>query len=117
MGWRWMDCWGVRQRGSNIGAYIQTGKTSCRSPPVPTDNLQRPLTIAQPDTDQTLQHFGVVGDTYSMTTSDDQTRSRLLLQILISFSQKTMASPSLCSTCFVSSQMADASDISNTSTW
>jgi quercetin dioxygenase-like cupin family protein len=45
-------------------------------PPVPPDGLQRSLTIAQPDTDQTLQHIGLVGDTYTVTVSGDDTNGR-----------------------------------------
>ena len=45
-------------------------------PPVPPDDLQRSLTIAQPDTDQTLQHIGLVGDTYTATGSGDDTNGR-----------------------------------------
>jgi len=45
-------------------------------PPVPPDDLQRSLTIAQPDTDQTLQHIGLVGDTYTITVSGDDTNGR-----------------------------------------
>ena len=45
-------------------------------PPLPPDDPQRSLTIAQPDTDQTLPHIGVVGDTYTITVSGDQTNGR-----------------------------------------
>lgn len=34
-------------------------------PPLPPDDLQRNLTVAQPDTDQKLPHIGLVGDTYT----------------------------------------------------
>ena len=45
-------------------------------PPLPPDDTQRTLTIAQPDTDQSLPHIGVVGDTYTLTVSGDQTNGR-----------------------------------------
>jgi quercetin dioxygenase-like cupin family protein len=45
-------------------------------PPLPPDDTKRTLTIAQPDTDQTLPHIGVVGDTYTITVSGDQTNGR-----------------------------------------
>jgi quercetin dioxygenase-like cupin family protein len=45
-------------------------------PPRPPDDPQRSLTIAQPDTDQSLPHIGVVGDTYTITVSGDQTNGR-----------------------------------------
>lgn len=45
-------------------------------PPLPGDDLQRSLTFAQPDTDQTLPHIGLVGDTYTITVSGNQTNGR-----------------------------------------
>ena len=45
-------------------------------PPLPADDLQRTLVVAQPDTDQTLIHIGLVGDTYTITLSGDQTNGR-----------------------------------------
>ena len=39
-------------------------------PPLPPDDPKRNLTIAQPDTDESLPHIGVVGDTYTITVSD-----------------------------------------------
>ncbi len=45
-------------------------------PPLPADNLQRNLTISQPNTDQTLPHIGLVGDTYTITVSGDDTNGR-----------------------------------------
>ncbi len=45
-------------------------------PPLPADDLQRNLTIAQPDKDQTLQHIGLVGDTYTLTVSGNETNGR-----------------------------------------
>ena len=34
-------------------------------PPIPPDDLQRHITLAQPDKDQNLPHIGIVGDTYT----------------------------------------------------
>jgi quercetin dioxygenase-like cupin family protein len=45
-------------------------------PPLPPDDLKRNLTIAQPDTDQSLPHIGIVGDTYTITVSGDETNGR-----------------------------------------
>jgi quercetin dioxygenase-like cupin family protein len=45
-------------------------------PPLPPDDLQRKLTLARPDTDQTLPHIGLVGDTYTITVSGDETNDR-----------------------------------------
>jgi quercetin dioxygenase-like cupin family protein len=45
-------------------------------PAVPPDDLKRHLTIAQIDKDQGLQHIGLVGDTYTITVSGDDTAGR-----------------------------------------
>jgi hypothetical protein len=45
-------------------------------PPLPPDDLQRSLTIAQPDGNEMLPHIGIVGDTYTITVSGDQTNGR-----------------------------------------
>ena len=45
-------------------------------PPLPPDDLQRTLTLARPDSDQTLPHIGLVGDTYTITVSGDETNGR-----------------------------------------
>jgi quercetin dioxygenase-like cupin family protein len=45
-------------------------------PPLPPDDLKRTLTLARPDSDQTLPHIGLVGDTYTITVSGDETAGR-----------------------------------------
>ncbi|HXM13260.1 MAG TPA: cupin domain-containing protein [Terriglobales bacterium] len=45
-------------------------------PPLPPDDPKRNLTIARPDTDESLPHLGVVGDTYTITISGDETDGR-----------------------------------------
>jgi quercetin dioxygenase-like cupin family protein len=45
-------------------------------PAVPPDDLKRDLTIAQIDKDPGLQHIGLVGDTYTITVSSDDTAGR-----------------------------------------
>ncbi|MGB6688822.1 MAG: cupin domain-containing protein [Terracidiphilus sp.] len=45
-------------------------------PPLPPDDFERSLTIAQPDGNETLPHIGIVGDTYTITLSGDQTNGR-----------------------------------------
>jgi quercetin dioxygenase-like cupin family protein len=45
-------------------------------PPLPPDDPKRNLTLAQPDTDESLPHIGVVGDTYTITVSGDETNGR-----------------------------------------
>ena len=45
-------------------------------PPLPPDDLQRSLTIAQPDRNEKLPHIGIVGDTYTITVPGDRTNGR-----------------------------------------
>ena len=45
-------------------------------PEVPPDDLKRNLTIAQPGTDEGLPHIGLVGDTYTITVTGDDTGGR-----------------------------------------
>ena len=44
--------------------------------PVPADDLNRSLKLAEPDTDQALPHIGLVGDTYTITVSGEDTNGR-----------------------------------------
>ena len=50
-------------------------KTSENSP-LPPDDLSRHLTVSQPDRGQTLPHIGLVGDTYTVTVSGEDTAGR-----------------------------------------
>ncbi len=43
---------------------------------LPPDNLKRSLTIAKPDQDQSLPHIGLVGDTYTITVSGEDTAGK-----------------------------------------
>ena len=45
-------------------------------PPIPPDDPNRSLTLASPDTDQSLAHLGLVGDTYTITVTGEQTAGR-----------------------------------------
>ena len=45
-------------------------------PPVPPDDLARTLTIARPNEDQGMPHIGLVGDTYTITVSGEDTNGR-----------------------------------------
>ena len=47
--------------------------------PVPADNLQRTLTVAEPDHSPGLCHLGVVGDTYTILLSGKDTNGRYCL--------------------------------------
>ena len=47
--------------------------------PIPPDNLRRNLTFASPDKDQNLPHIGIVGDTYTILISGEDTDGRYCL--------------------------------------
>jgi quercetin dioxygenase-like cupin family protein len=53
--------------------------TSQPATPIPADNPQRSLKIAKPDTDQSLPHIGLVGDTYTVVLSGNDTNGRYCL--------------------------------------
>jgi quercetin dioxygenase-like cupin family protein len=47
--------------------------------PLPADNLARNLKVARPDTDESLPHIGLVGDTYTILLSGADTEGRYCL--------------------------------------
>jgi hypothetical protein len=47
--------------------------------PIPADSPLRHLTVARPNKDQSLPHLGVVGDTYTILLSGDDTDGRYSL--------------------------------------
>lgn len=49
------------------------------TPAIPPDDPQRSLTLARPETDQSLPHIGVVGDTYTILLSGADTAGRFCL--------------------------------------
>jgi quercetin dioxygenase-like cupin family protein len=51
-------------------------KSSAAFSPVPPDDPKRNLTLAQPDIDQGLPHIGVVGDTYTIAVTGQETNGR-----------------------------------------
>jgi len=53
--------------------------TSQPESPIPPDDLQRNVKIADPDKDQNLPHLGVVGDTYTVLLTGDDTDGRYCL--------------------------------------
>ena len=57
----------------------KTLERSLEYPPLPADDLDRNITIAQPETDQTLPHIGLAGDTYTVLISGDETNGRFCL--------------------------------------
>ena len=48
-------------------------------PPLPPDDLSRSLILASADTDAALPHIGLVGDTYTLTLTGEQTAGRFCL--------------------------------------
>ncbi len=46
------------------------------STPIPADDSQRQSKLARPDADQSLPHFGLVGDTYTILLSGEDTNGR-----------------------------------------
>src|SRR5712675_1372570 len=46
---------------------------------IPPDDLRRALTLAQPDKNQSLPHIGIVGDTYTILLTGDDTNGRFCL--------------------------------------
>ena len=58
------------------------GSSAISTPPismVPLDDLNRVLTLAQPDKDQNLTHIGIVGDTYTLLVTGGATAGRFCL--------------------------------------
>jgi len=47
--------------------------------PVPPDDLARDLTVARPDSDQSLPHIGLVGDTYTILVTGEQSAGKYTL--------------------------------------
>jgi quercetin dioxygenase-like cupin family protein len=47
--------------------------------PIPPDDQSRQLTVARPDEDQSLPHIGLVGDTYTILVTGDDTAGRYTL--------------------------------------
>ena len=47
--------------------------------PIPSDDPDRQLTVARPDSDETLPHIGLVGDTYTILVSGRDTGGRYTL--------------------------------------
>jgi quercetin dioxygenase-like cupin family protein len=47
--------------------------------PIPPDDPHRHLTVARPDSDERLPHFGVVGDTYTVLVAGADTAGRYTL--------------------------------------
>jgi quercetin dioxygenase-like cupin family protein len=55
------------------------GPATSQHPAIPPDDPQRQLAVARPDEDQALRHLGVVGDTYTILLSGEDTAGRYTL--------------------------------------
>jgi quercetin dioxygenase-like cupin family protein len=55
------------------------GTTPSAAASIPPDDLTRRLTVARPDQDQTLQHLGLVGDTYTILVAGSDTNGAYTL--------------------------------------
>ena len=53
--------------------------TSQPASPIPNDDPKRGLKVARPDTDESLPHIGLVGDTYTILLSGEATNGRYCL--------------------------------------
>lgn len=53
--------------------------TAQSATPLPADDPSHPLRIARPDTDESLPHFGLVGDTYTVLLGGEETNGRYCL--------------------------------------
>src|SRR5215210_379484 len=56
-----------------------SGASSRPAPTIPPDDPQRNLVLARPDEDQNLPHIGMVGDTYTILLSGEDTAGRYAL--------------------------------------
>src|SRR5512132_3141647 len=58
---------------------IRSGIKTRLNMETPPDDLQRVLTLAQPDKNQSLPHIGIVGDTYTILLTGEDTNGRFCL--------------------------------------
>jgi quercetin dioxygenase-like cupin family protein len=58
---------------------VTDSPASPQHPAIPPDDPHRQLAVARPDEDQSLPHLGVVGDTYTILLSGDDTAGRYTL--------------------------------------
>jgi quercetin dioxygenase-like cupin family protein len=57
----------------------QAGAVKHAGAGIPADNLERALAVARPNSDEKLEHLGVVGDTYTILLSGKDTAGRFCL--------------------------------------
>jgi hypothetical protein len=55
---------------------IDQSNASAQHSPIPADDLTRQLTWCAPNTDESLPHLALVGDTYTILVSGEETAGR-----------------------------------------
>src|SRR5216110_380038 len=70
---------GVQRATGTNKLMNKHGITAQPISPIPPDNLQRKLAVAQPNQDEKLPHIGLVGDTYTILLSGNDTNGRYCL--------------------------------------
>ena len=58
---------------------MEPERTRVGSAALPADDERRTLTVARPDTEEALEHLGVVGDTYTLLLTGKETAGRFCL--------------------------------------
>src|ERR1700722_10374690 len=65
--------------GRAIAVDPRGGTMPSQPATVPPDDLSRELTVARPDSDQSLPHIGLVGDTYTILVTGEDTAGKYTL--------------------------------------
>ena len=58
---------------------MNDSQAASQHPEIPPDDTQRHLSVARPDEDQALPHLGIVGDTYTILLTGEDTAGRYTL--------------------------------------
>ena len=58
---------------------MNDSQSASQHPDIPPDDTQRHLSVARPDKDQALPHLGIVGDTYTILLTGEDTAGRYTL--------------------------------------
>jgi quercetin dioxygenase-like cupin family protein len=58
---------------------MDDSQAASQHPQIPPDDTQRHLSVARPDADQALPHLGIVGDTYTILLTGEDTAGRYTL--------------------------------------
>jgi hypothetical protein len=58
---------------------MNDSQSASQHPDIPPDDPRRHLSVARPDKDQALPHLGIVGDTYTILLTGEDTAGRYTL--------------------------------------